>query len=385
MTFTSERSELALRGQHESRGLYRGREETAAFTAAATRAAAREATCSSRCSSRPPSSARSSACSCSSPSRRTGRSPSSPTSRTCSSGCASRPTRSATICWPPGPVRRALRGPLSRCSLRRSFRRASGPARIRSCRTTPTVSASRTCPTRDRRRRCAPGWQVPRRRWRSMRTRPGVPPADRAASRAAIGRSSSRPTRTTCSRSATWAPERVAIRALVARVLCRQPRRRHRPSCVLPRSSGQAAHAVRRRSERHAARRSRRRSAFQVLCRSGGSRCSPAASRRRELRVRAGTPPIPLLDELGGSGPALVAPARLTDGPVCGVGAASLRRRPAARAPDRCHHTAGDGGRGAQRLRSRVLDARHVPSEGTSDVPDLQVTFEVAPRNMTGR
>jgi hypothetical protein len=96
-----------------------------------------------------------------------------------------------------------------------------------------------------------------------------------------------------------------------------------------------------------------------------------------------GDPPVPLLDELDGSAPALVPPARLTDGPVCGIAphrfdADLLRVRRVGvtiRVETESAELRGSGPAFATRGRSLG---------GPKYVPDLQVTFEVAPRNMTG-
>jgi type II secretory pathway pseudopilin PulG len=98
----------------------------------------------------------------------------------------------------------------------------------------------------------------------------------------------------------------------------------------------------------------------------------------------AGSPPMPLLDELAGAAPALAERARLTDGPVCGqapfrfdgdllrvrrigvtirleAGSAEFRGSgPAFRSPGTSHG-------------------------GNKYIPDVEVSFDVAPRNMAGR
>ena len=100
---------------------------------------------------------------------------------------------------------------------------------------------------------------------------------------------------------------------------------------------------------------------FRVLCRSGGSRCSPAAPGFRKLRVRARRSSGSAAGRAGRIGPGPRGAGAADRRTGLRRGAASLRRRPAARAPDRCHHTSGDRGGGAPRLRSRVLDARPFP------------------------
>jgi type II secretory pathway pseudopilin PulG len=97
-----------------------------------------------------------------------------------------------------------------------------------------------------------------------------------------------------------------------------------------------------------------------------------------------GRPPAPLLDELSGTAPVLLPPSRLTDGPVCGhaphrFDADLLRVRrigvtirletesPELRASGPAFMTPGTS------------------SGATRYVPDIEVTFEVAPRNMAGK
>ncbi len=97
-----------------------------------------------------------------------------------------------------------------------------------------------------------------------------------------------------------------------------------------------------------------------------------------------GDPPVPLLDELGGSGPALVAPARLTDGPACGVAPhrfdADLLRVRRIGVTIRLETEAAE-----LRGSGPAFSTPGSSLGGSKYVPDLEVTFEVAPRNMTGR
>ena len=106
----------------------------------------------------------------------------------------------------------------------------------------------------------------------------------------------------------------------------------------------------------------------------GGSSCAYAP----------GTPPTPLLDELAGIAPSLAPQSRLTDGPACG------------QAPRRFD---GDLLRvrrigvtirletGSAELRGSgpAFFTRGTSSGGSKYVPDIQLTFEVAPRNMAGK
>jgi prepilin-type N-terminal cleavage/methylation domain-containing protein len=96
-----------------------------------------------------------------------------------------------------------------------------------------------------------------------------------------------------------------------------------------------------------------------------------------------GTPPIPLLDDLGGLAPTLVPPSRLTDGPVCGLSphrfdADLLRVRRIGVTVRLETESAALRGSGPAFL------TRGTSAGGAKYVPDLQVTFEVAPRNMAG-
>jgi prepilin-type N-terminal cleavage/methylation domain-containing protein len=95
----------------------------------------------------------------------------------------------------------------------------------------------------------------------------------------------------------------------------------------------------------------------------------------------AGTPPVPLLADLGGSpGLQRVTATQLTDGPVCGI------------APSRFDGDLLRIRRVRVTIRAQVADdlrgsGRDVSQPGVSRsaescVPDLEVTFDVAPRNM---
>ena len=239
------------------------------------------------------------------------------------------------------------------------------PARIRSCRTTPTVSASRTSPTRDRRRHCAPGMAGPESPLAIDVTAPGCPAGGSCGfargDRALVFSREAHDVFTvrdagggTVSPSAPLShayPAGSRVVGIVHRVYYLD-----RPGKRLMVYDGDRSdmplvdHVVDLR--------------FSVLCRSGGSRCSPAAPRYRSCAYAPGDPPVPLLDELGGSAPGPRGAGAADRRTGLRRGAASLRRRPAARAPDRCHHTSGDRGRGAPRLRSRVPRRPAVPSEG---------------------
>ncbi len=95
----------------------------------------------------------------------------------------------------------------------------------------------------------------------------------------------------------------------------------------------------------------------------------------------AGSPPVPRLEDLGGAGLRQLTSAQLTDGPMCGAGAAmfdgDLLRIRLVRVTMRLQ-AAADEVRG-----SGVLFTRSGRStSGESYVPDHEVTFDVAPRNM---
>jgi type II secretory pathway pseudopilin PulG len=106
----------------------------------------------------------------------------------------------------------------------------------------------------------------------------------------------------------------------------------------------------------------------------GGSSCAYAA----------GTPPIPLLDDLAGASPTLVPQSRLTDGPVCGQSPyrfdADLLRVRRIGVTIRLEAESA-----ALRGSGPAFFTRGTSPGGSKYVPDLQVTFEVAPRNMAGR
>jgi hypothetical protein len=85
------------------------------------------------------------------------------------------------------------------------------------------------------------------------------------------------------------------------------------------------------------------------------------------------------LDELGGTAPKLLPPARLTDGPVCGIAPhrfdADLLRVRRIGVTIRLETEAGEFRGSGPAFFTR----------GTSDIPDLQVSFDVAPRNLAVR
>ncbi len=97
----------------------------------------------------------------------------------------------------------------------------------------------------------------------------------------------------------------------------------------------------------------------------------------------AGTPPVPRLEDLGGDGLHRLTTDEMTDGPVCGAGPNAfdgdlLRIRHGSR------HAAPAGGRG--RGPWPVAPCSRSPADrraAYSYVPDFEVTFDVAPRNMT--
>ncbi len=97
-----------------------------------------------------------------------------------------------------------------------------------------------------------------------------------------------------------------------------------------------------------------------------------------------GTPPIPLLDELGGTAPTLVSQARLTDGPICGLSPhrfdADLLRVRRIGVTIRLETESA-----ALRGSGPAFSTPGTSTGGSKYVPDLQVTFDVAPRNMAGR
>ena len=98
----------------------------------------------------------------------------------------------------------------------------------------------------------------------------------------------------------------------------------------------------------------------------------------------AGDPPIPLLDDLAGPAPVPVAPSRLTDGPVCGQAphrfdADLLRVRRIGVTMRLETESAGLRGSGP------AFRSPGTSPGGQKYVPDLRISFDVAPRNMAGR
>ncbi len=96
----------------------------------------------------------------------------------------------------------------------------------------------------------------------------------------------------------------------------------------------------------------------------------------------AGSPPVPRLDDLGGAGLHQLTAAQMTDGPVCGAGPdafdGDLLRIRLVRVTLRLE-AAADDVRGAGALFLRPGRS----SNAYSYVPDYELTFDVAPRNMT--
>jgi type II secretory pathway pseudopilin PulG len=98
----------------------------------------------------------------------------------------------------------------------------------------------------------------------------------------------------------------------------------------------------------------------------------------------AGAPPLPLLDDLGGGGPKLVPPGRLTDGPACGLAPnrfdADLLRIRRIGVTIRVESEAAElRGSGA------AFFTPGTSRGGYRSSPDMQVAFDVAPRNMALR
>ncbi len=95
----------------------------------------------------------------------------------------------------------------------------------------------------------------------------------------------------------------------------------------------------------------------------------------------AGSPPVPLLEELSGAGLHQLTTAEMTDGPVCGAGGdafdGDLLRIRLVRVTMRLQ-AAADEVRGSGALFMRPGRS----TSGDSYVPDYEVTFDVAPRNM---
>jgi len=94
-----------------------------------------------------------------------------------------------------------------------------------------------------------------------------------------------------------------------------------------------------------------------------------------------GTPPVPLLNDYGGSTPVRVAAAQLTDGPICGLGSnrfdgdllriRRVRVTLRAQAADRMVRGAGPD-----------YAIAGLSPGGSGVVPDIEVTFDVTPRNL---
>jgi hypothetical protein len=98
----------------------------------------------------------------------------------------------------------------------------------------------------------------------------------------------------------------------------------------------------------------------------------------------AGSPPVPLLEDLAGMAPKLLTPDRLTDGPICGhppnrFDADLMRVRRVAVAIRLETESAELRGAGS------AFVSHGTSVDGNRYVPDLRVTFDVAPRNMAGR
>jgi hypothetical protein len=95
----------------------------------------------------------------------------------------------------------------------------------------------------------------------------------------------------------------------------------------------------------------------------------------------AGSPPVPLLADLGGVALRPVTSAQLTDGPECGIAPArfdgDLLRVRRVRVTIRAQ-VGSDDLRGAGADFSR----RGVSSHGESYIPDFEITFDVTPRNV---
>jgi hypothetical protein len=99
----------------------------------------------------------------------------------------------------------------------------------------------------------------------------------------------------------------------------------------------------------------------------------------------AGSPPAPILTNLGGDAPKLMDAALLTDGPACGQSPfqfdADLLRIRRVSVAVRVEAESGEfrGGRGPMFFSPGVSRA------SARTVPDLQVTIDVAPRSMARR
>jgi len=110
------------------------------------------------------------------------------------------------------------------------------------------------------------------------------------------------------------------------------------------------------------------------------SSVAPPAASLSTCAYLAGTPPVPLLDDLGGIGPQPASASRFTDGPACGVAPrrfdADLLRIRRVRVTIRAQ-VGLDDLRGAGREFTNT--GRSIGAE--SSVPDLEITFDVTPRN----
>jgi hypothetical protein len=95
----------------------------------------------------------------------------------------------------------------------------------------------------------------------------------------------------------------------------------------------------------------------------------------------AGSPPVPRLEDFGGAGLQQLTSTQMTDGPVCGAGAdvfdGDLLRIRLVRVTMRLQ-AAADEVRGSGAFFTRPGRS----TSGDSYVPDYEVTFDVAPRNM---
>jgi hypothetical protein len=108
---------------------------------------------------------------------------------------------------------------------------------------------------------------------------------------------------------------------------------------------------------------------------------APAAG-RSNCAYAAGDPPVPLLANLGGTVLTALTPSQLTDGPACGrtpnrFDADLLRVRRIGVALRLEAEAAEFRGFGP------AFFARGTSLDGTRYIPDIQLTFDVSPRNMT--
>jgi type II secretory pathway pseudopilin PulG len=110
----------------------------------------------------------------------------------------------------------------------------------------------------------------------------------------------------------------------------------------------------------------------------------PPAAGAASCAYSAGSPPVPLLDALAGDAPVRVPPSRLTDGPVCGHAPrrfdADLMRLRRIGVTIRLE-AESDEFRGSG---PAFVSPGRSPG-GNRYIPDISVTFDVAPRNMAGR